>query len=144
MLTGAKLACRYEDGALVVPLTCEPLWGRVVAVLPTAPARVTLKTRRGSYAQGEAVSYEITLCDRAGEVMEVKLPVEVRIIDAEKRERREYGGVRVLDKGRFAKTIVLAEKEPLGDWEITITERLSRHTAHKTIGVHGKQPGAPE
>jgi len=126
LLTGEKLRSHYQDGTLIVPLKCEPLWGRALAALPQEPARVQLKLPKERFRQGEELGYEVTVLDRADKAMDVKLPVVVTVVDAEGRERPEYGGVRALQNGRFAKRIVLADNEPAGEWSIETVESISK------------------
>ena len=138
LLTGERLGSRYEDGTLVIPLRCEPLWGRTLAVLPSEPARLTLELGKDRNVQGGKLEYEVTLHDKAGNVVDAKLPVSIRVLDSEKRERPEYGGVRVLRRGRFANRTRLADNEPVGKWEIEVTERLSRASRREAFSVEAR------
>lgn len=47
------------------------------------------------------------------------------MIDSEGREREEYGGIRVLDKGKLVRKVILADNEPTGKWTIEVKERIS-------------------
>ena len=138
LLSGEKLHARYQNGALVVPLKCDPLWGRVLAVLPQEPARLELELPKERIFRGESFRYGVTVFSNAGNVMDVKLPVTITVIDAEKRKRPEYGGERVLQKGRFAKEAVLADNEPVGEWSIEAAGLTSKKPVRLTFAVEAK------
>ncbi|MDD3926037.1 MAG: hypothetical protein PHT33_05210 [bacterium] len=127
LLTGERLPAAIHNGRVTANVGLKSLWGKILVLLPSQPARLQLKVLKD--VSSRRISYEIVLLDSRGKSVNALLPVQITITDSEGREREEYGGVRVLDGGRLKVDIPLADNDPEGSWKIQVTEKLSGQRA---------------
>jgi hypothetical protein len=123
ILTGKEIQCAIKDRVGVISLDMEPLWGRVIACLPTKPAKLYMTA-----SKDKELVYNIKLTDAAGRLVNAKLPVQITVTDGEGHNRPEYGGVRILGGGQLTVKSRLADNDPSGKWQITVSEKISGKT----------------
>lgn len=133
ILTGKEVPCVTKNGTVTISVGIEPMWGKVIACLPSKPAKLLVTA-----TNGKDRSCNIKLINSTGNLVNARLPVTITVTDSEGRERPEYGGIRILGGGQLTMKLHPASNDPAGRWQIAASEEISRHTAKVGLYV-GRQ-----
>jgi hypothetical protein len=128
ILTGKEVQSAVKNGSAVISIDMEPLWGRVIACLHVRPSNLSVTA-----SKGRDLVYNIKLTDAAGKLVNAKIPVQITVTDGEGRNRPEYGGARVLDGGQLTVKSRLADNDPAGKWQVTVSEKISAKTVKASL-----------
>ncbi len=124
IVTGEKVPFEVKDGKLAFTLSCPDRWGRALALMPRAPARVEVSTG-GAVAAGGRFLVAVRILGADGQPVPSTLPLELTVKDPDGNVRDDLGGVRVAEQGIYtfgANWPVGAKK---GTWTVIASERIS-------------------
>ena len=126
LLTGEKLKTYYKDNKLNIPITLSSLWGKAIAILPSAPEKLSVSLDKKNFSPGDNLSYKIELLSK-GRKVNYSLPVNIRVIDSKGKDRSdEYAGIHTLKGGVYTKKIVFADNDPKGTWRIEVETPINK------------------
>jgi len=125
LLTGKEILSNYKEGILEIPLKIDSLWGKAMVILLQKPVDLILSLHTKRVKQGEQLNYTIKLMDPLKKEVNSALPLFIQVRDPGGKVREEYGGIRILKRGFYSGSIQLADNDPLGEWEVRVSERIS-------------------
>lgn len=123
--TGQRLpVTKLTDGRAQVSISMERLGGTLLALYPSAPARVALQAFPGEVKRGERGALDLRVFGESGRLMRGLLPVRVEYRDPQGQVARTE--TLALRDGRAVLRLFPAKNDPVGAWTVTATDLATR------------------
>lgn len=111
---------KLPDGRLQVPLTMERLGGTMIALYPSAPAKIGIQSFPAQVKRGGWSGVDLRLYGEDGRLMSGLVPCRIRILDPQGQETHSW--TIALREGRHVLRFAPAKNDTVGEWTIEMTE----------------------
>ncbi|OGV66947.1 MAG: hypothetical protein A3K19_03575 [Lentisphaerae bacterium RIFOXYB12_FULL_65_16] len=124
IVTGEKVPFTVGNGVLAFDVTVPARWGRALALMPKAPAKIEVSTA-GAMECGRKFMLAVRLLGADDQPLRSTLPFELTVKDPDGQVRDDLSGVRVADQGVYAFALDWPVGAKRGNWTVTVADKLS-------------------
>jgi hypothetical protein len=131
IVSGAQVPFEVKNGVLRFDAACPARWGRALALLPKAPAKIEVSTAGGTQA-GTRLMLAVRLLGADDQPLRSTLPFELTVTDPAGQVRDDLSGVRVAEQGAYVFALDWPVGAPKGTWTVAASEAISGATDQAT------------
>ncbi|HRU06312.1 MAG TPA: beta-galactosidase trimerization domain-containing protein, partial [Candidatus Brocadiia bacterium] len=124
IVTGEKIPFQVKDGKLDFSVACTARWGRALALMSKAPARVEVSAA-GAMEAGRKFMILVRLLGADEQPLRSTLPFELRLKDPDGNVRDDLSGPRVAEQGVYVFAMDWPVGAKKGTWTASVSEKIS-------------------